>query len=357
MTSDAIKSHAREVGFDRCGIAPVGPFPELAFLETWIRRGYAGTMAYMGRSAKKRREVRAAEPAARSVIVTGTVYNTNRPLTADRAGGTAAVVSRYAWGDDYHVIVRQRLDALLEWMRAVHPRSFHARAYVDTGPVQERVYAQYAGLGWIGKNTCLIDPDLGSWLFLGCLITSLPLEPDAPGEDQCGECQACLSACPTGALVGPRELDARRCISYLTIEQRGSIPEDVRPRLGSLVYGCDICQDVCPWNNHAAVSERPEWAPRDALDPADALQLWRMSDAALDALLRGTPMERAGTARLRRNLAVALGNSGRIAPADLDGDADPARATIADPVVAEHVRWARARLAGRTAAGGPPETV
>ena len=227
------------------------------------------------------------------------------------------------------------------------PAPFDARIYVDTGPIQERVFAQYAGLGWIGRNTCLIDPDLGSWLFLGCLISSLPLDPDSPGVDQCGECVACLSACPTGALVGPGELDATRCISYLTIEQRKAIPEALRPLLGSLVYGCDICQDVCPWNRNAPVSDRPEWAPRAEFDATDVLTLWKMSDAALDAAMRGTPMERAGTLRLRRNLAVALANAGpAVAPEQVDGDADPARPSIRDPNVAA------ARQVGPGPAGG-----
>jgi epoxyqueuosine reductase len=345
MNASDIKSHALALGFDRCGIAPVGPFPEQAFLETWLRRGYAGSMTYLARSAKKRRHVRAAEPTAESVIVTATVYNTDRAHTFERTGPREAVVSRYAWGDDYHVIIRQRLDALVEWMRGAHPEPFDTRIYVDTGPIQERVYAQYAGLGWIGKNTCLIDPELGSWLFLGCLICSLALDADAPGLDQCGDCVACLSACPTGALVAPRELDATRCISYLTIEQRAAIPEPLRDRLGALVYGCDICQDVCPWNRHAAVSEAPEWLPRAALDRADALSLWRLSDADLASLMEGTPMERAGIVKFRRNLAVALANAPGAVALDVDGEDDPRRPSIADPVVSEHVRWARQRLA------------
>jgi epoxyqueuosine reductase len=344
MDSAAIKSHALALGFDRCGIAPVGPFREQAFLEQWLRRGYAGSMTYLARSAKKRRHARAAEPTAESVIVTATVYNTDRAHTFERAGPRGAVVSRYAWGDDYHVIVRQRLDALVEWMRAEHPEPFDTRIYVDTGPIQERVYAQYAGLGWIGKNTCLIDPELGSWIFLGCLICSLPLETDAPGLDQCGSCVACLTACPTGALVAPRELDATRCISYLTIEQKAAIPEALRASFGPLVYGCDICQDVCPWNRHAAVSEAPEWLPRAPLDRADALSLWRMSDADLSALMAGTPMERAGVVKFRRNLTVAIANAHDARPSDVDGDDDPARPSIAHPVVAEHVRWAREQL-------------
>jgi epoxyqueuosine reductase len=338
-----VKARARELGFDLCGISPVDDFPELDTLREWLDRGYAGEMAWMTRTADRRRDVRGVMPQAQSVIVTGTLYNTERPYSADLPPD-AARISRYAWGDDYHVIVRQRLDALVEWMRAAHPEPFDARIYVDTGPIQERVYGQYAGLGWIGKNTCLIDPELGSWIFLGCLICSLPLEADASGLDQCGDCAACLSACPTGALVAPRELDATKCISYLTIEQKSAIPEALRASLGSLVYGCDICQDVCPWNRHAAVSEAPEWLPRAPLDRADALSLWRMSDADLSALMANTPMERAGVVKFRRNLAVALANAHDVRASDVDGDDDPARPSIANPVVAEHVRWARERL-------------
>ena len=235
LTSAAVRAHAVALGFDRCGVAPVGPFPELAFLDQWLRRGYAGTMSYMGRSASKRRDVRAAEPSAQSVIVTATLYNTDHPHAADLRDPRRAIVSRYAWGDDYHVLVRQRLDALAEWMRVESDVPFEARAYVDTGPIQERVYAQHAGLGWIGKNSCLIDPELGSWLFLGCLITSLPLAPDAPGFDQCGECTACLTACPTSAIVAPGTIDATRCISYLTIELRTAPPAALRPAMGALV--------------------------------------------------------------------------------------------------------------------------
>ena len=359
LTAERIKAHALELGFDRCGIAPVGPFPELAFFDEWLRRGYAGTMSYLGRSAKKRREVRAAEPAAESVIVTATVYNTDRPAAIDqREHPLRAVIARYAWGDDYHVLIRQRLDALLEWMRTEHSGPLTARAYVDTGPVQERVYAQYGGLGWIGKNTCLIDPELGSWVFLGSLICSLPLEPDPPGLDQCGECVACLSACPTGALVEARVLDATRCISYLTIEQKKAIPDALRPAIGNLVYGCDICQDVCPWNARAAVSDRPEWLPRLELDAPALVDIWRMSDARIEQLIEGTAMTRGGVVRLRRNLAVAVGNAGSEVAAQLDAETDAERPSLDDPVVADAVRWARAQLAG--AGRGPwlpPATV
>jgi epoxyqueuosine reductase len=302
-------------------------------------------MTYLGRSARKRRDLRVLDPAARSVIVTATVYNTDRPYSNEQRDPLRAVVARYAWGDDYHVIVRQRLDALLDWMRQASPVPIESRIYVDTGPIQERVFAQYAGLGWIGKNSCLIDPELGSWVFLGCLIASLPLEPDTPGLDQCGECTACLTACPTGAIVAPQVLDATRCISYLTIEQGRDIPEPLRPAMRNMIHGCDICQDVCPWNRRAHVTDAPEWVPRADLDSGDLLMLWRKSDDELTALLEGSPMERTGIVKLRRNLAVALGNAAGFLPSDaIDGDDDPARPSVRAPLVATHVAWAREQL-------------
>ena len=232
-------------------------------------------------------------------------------------------------------------------MRLEHDGPFEVRAYVDTGPIQERVYAQHGGVGWIGKNSCLINPELGSWLFLGCLITSLPLDPDAPGFDQCGDCTACISACPTGAIVAPGTLDATRCISYLTIELKKAPPPALRPAMAALVYGCDICQDVCPWNRRAAVSEAPEWGPRAGLDRAELLSLWRLDDDELARLIEGTPMTRAGVVRLRRNLAIAMGNAAGHLPDDALDDRAPSRGpSLADPVVDECVQWARQRLAG-----------
>ena len=206
LTSEGVKEQARALGFDLCGVAPVDDFPELGFLREWLDRGYAGEMAWMARTADRRRDVRAVMPEARSVIVTGTLYNTDRPYSVDQPPDVARI-SRYAWGDDYHDVLKPRLDALVGWMREASVQPFEALTYVDTGPVQERVYAQYAGLGWIGKNTCLINAELGSWLFLGVVITSLALEPDTQGLEQCGSCTRCLQACPTGALVEPGVLE------------------------------------------------------------------------------------------------------------------------------------------------------
>ena len=235
------------------------------------------------------------------------------------------------------------MSQLVEAMRGV-AGTFAHKAYVDTGPVQERVYARYAGLGWIGKNTCLISQDLGSWLFLSAIICDLDLEPDQPATDHCGRCTLCIDACPTGAIVAPYQLDARRCLSYLTIENKTEIPEAYRGAIGSHAYGCDICQDVCPWNGKAAISLAGPWQPRPALDGAELLELWRMRDDDLRAALKGSPMKRAGVRRLRRNLAVALGNSDD--PAAADALRARSEATAQDPLVQAHVAWAVEKLGG-----------
>ena len=343
VTAPAVKQKARELGFDLCGIAPAGDFPELAFLSEWLERGYAGTMAWMARNADRRADVRQVVPGARSVIVTGTLYNADRPYSR-QASADVARISRYAWGDDYHDVLKARLDALLGWIRASlapsEAEGFEARAYVDTGPVQERVYAQYAGLGWIGKNTCLINAELGSWLFLGEIITTLPLEPDAQGLEQCGTCTRCLEACPTGALVEAGALDSTRCLSYLTIELRGAIPEEQRRALGTHVYGCDICQEVCPYNLPPPATGDAPWQPRAGLDLPRLVDLWRTPDAELRALTKGSAMTRAKLTGLRRNLAVAIGNSGDPeALAALDEPTD-GRSSADDEMVRQHVAWA-----------------
>jgi epoxyqueuosine reductase len=345
ITSESIKRKAIDLGFDLCGIAPVDSFPELSFLREWIDRGYAGEMAWMPRTADRRADVRAVVPGARSVIVTGTVYNTEPPSTTRHPDH--AQISRYAWGDDYHHVLKTRLDALVAWMRTESIEPFEARAYVDTGPVQERVYAQYAGLGWIGKNTCLINNALGSWLFLSEIICTLALEPDAQGLEQCGSCRRCLDACPTGALVDSGVLDSTRCLSYLTIELRGSIPDEHRRALGTHVYGCDICQDVCPYNQVPPRSGDAAWQPRPGLNAPPLADLWRRSDTDLRALIKGSAMTRAKLTGLRRNLAIAIGNSGdagALAALDATG---PDRASVADPVVSEHVDWALTQVKGQ----------
>jgi epoxyqueuosine reductase len=340
VTSAEIKARAAELGFDLCGIAPAGDFKELAFFPDWIARGYAGEMQYLERSADQRADVRALMPSARSVVALGTVYNTGRPYSTEIADPAAALIARYAWGDDYHQVIHERMAALVAWMRERGGLDFDARAYVDTGPVQERVYAQYAGLGWIGKNTCVINPEIGSWLFLSEIVCSLPLEADAPALDQCGTCRLCLDSCPTGAIVEPYVVDATRCLSYLTIETRGAIELEQRASLGRHAYGCDICQEVCPWNAQPAEPDDPgsPWLPRAAFDGRSIADLWRTPDTALRASLKTSAMARAGAWRLRRNIAVCAGATG-------DADALSALREVDeplcdDPIVAEHVHWA-----------------
>ena len=307
VTNEAVKHRARQLGFDLCGIAPAGAFPELTLLRQWIDRGYAGTMGYLPRTAERRADVRRVMPSARSVIVTGTVYNTGEPYSIERRDPGAAEIARYAQADDYHDVIGGRLDSLVVWMREQHPESFDTRAYVDTGPVQERVYAQYAGLGWIGKNTCVINPGLGSWILLAEIVCSLLLEADQPALDQCGTCTLCLDACPTGAFIEPHVLDATRCISYLTIEYRGEIPQEHHAAVGNHVFGCDICQEVCPWNAMPATANGT-WPSRGALSVPRLAELSARTDEQLAELIRGTPLARAGVNGLRRNITVALTN-------------------------------------------------
>ena len=349
LSSAAIKEHAAELGFDLCGVAPAAAFPELGFLSEWIARGYAGEMDYMEKSANVRADIRHFLPTAKSVIVMGTVYNTE-PGTGNREPGAtsdAIRIARYARGQDYHKVIEDRLLELIEWMQEHSPVPFEAAHFVDKHQVQERVFAHHAGIGWIGKNSCVINPALGSWLFLSGIATSLTLEADAPALDQCGACTLCIDACPTGALVDARELDATRCISYLTIETEGEIKEHQRALVGRHAWGCDICQDVCPWNLAAPVTVDPAWQgpQRHGMRASD---LWERSDDELHAMIKDSAMTYVPLSRLRRNLATIIGNSGD-APlgAVLDrpghGVKNAARSTLT-PAVEDAVSWAKQRL-------------
>lgn len=306
--SIAVKSQALELGFDACGIAPPSGLPELEVLPEWLARGYAGEMTYLSRSATQRADARGALPSARSVIVTATLYNSDRPYSIACSDPSRAHISRYAWGDDYHKVLMRRLDALIAWMHQVHPETFEATPYVDTGPVQERAFARHAGVGWIGKNCCVINPELGSFIFLSEILCSLPLDVDRPAIDRCGSCTLCLDVCPTQALLEPGVLDARRCISYLTIEQRGEIPEALRADVGTYVYGCDICQEVCPYNARAPKSSDPAWQPRPLWDRPAVDELLLVHDAELRASLVDSAMQRARVTGLRRNFRLAAEN-------------------------------------------------
>lgn len=333
LTREAVIAQARAAGFDLCGIARGERHPKLARLSEWVAGGNAGEMQYLADSLDERADPARVLPTVRSVISLAVVYNSDAP--------TAGAVSRYAWGDDYHDVLRARLDRLVRWMADTAGPGFEAFSCVDNGPVQERVFAEQAGLGWIGKNTCLINPEVGSWILLGAIICSLPLETDAPALDQCGTCTLCLEACPTGAFVAPHVLDATRCISYLTIEYRGSIPEAHREAMGNHLFGCDICQEVCPWNHAPIRTSDPSWSSREDLNLPSLIDLWRRSDEELAEFIGRTPMTRAGVKGLRRNLAVALGNSGD--PRVLEVLREPGDGSTADPLVVEHVEWAKNR--------------
>ncbi len=294
LTSSAIKEKAFEIGFDLCGVSRAIQHPRLARLEPWLDEGHGGDMHYLRDSLDERADPRRFLPTARSVISLAVVYNT--PSAEGRALHPGEVtIARYARGDDYHDVLRGRLRALVQWMADVAGPGLEALTCVDDGPVQERVFAEQAGLGWIGKNTCVINPKLGSWLFLAEVVTNAVLDPDVPAQDQCGTCTRCLEACPTAAIVEPYVVDARRCLSYLTIEQRGHVAGEFKSAIREQVYGCDICQDVCPWNRRAATSDDPAWQPREGLETPRLLDLCVRSDDAWRPLLKGSAMRRAGS--------------------------------------------------------------
>jgi epoxyqueuosine reductase len=254
--SATVKQRALEVGFDLAGVAPLSVWKDLEFARTWVERGFGGEMHYL--QNPKRRDPRHILPSARSMVCVGLVYNTPLPYSTEvrsqesgvssNAAGPRAWVSRYAWGRDYHAILRAKLKELRAAVEGLAP-GVETRLYVDTGPVVERAFARFSGIGWMGKNTCLINEQKGSWFFIGVILTSLALDPDLPAPDRCGSCTRCLEACPTGALAEPYVMDATRCIAYFTIELKGSIPAQFREGMGANIFGCDICQDVCPWNS------------------------------------------------------------------------------------------------------------
>ena len=358
LTAPLVKERATLLGFDLCGIAPACDLDELARLPHWLARGFGGRMTYLNRTARVRADVRRWLSSARSVTVVANLYNTDHPHHVEMADPSRARIARYAWGDDYHDVMGRRLSELAAWMRGAAGPGFDARWCVDDGPVQEKVYAWRAGIGWIGRNTCVINPGIGSWILLGVLVSNADLDPDEAAVDRCGTCRLCVEACPTGALVEPYVLDARRCLSYLTIEIRGGIPDGQRPGIGAHIFGCDICQDVCPFNAVAPLAGDLCWQPRAALVDARLEPLWTSDDAGLERAIDGTALRRAGVRGLRRNLAVAIGNAGPPLTSVLDAGTvpgtmsdgtglDDARPSVRDAMVAEHIGWARSRPAQR----------
>lgn len=345
ITSQHLKQLAMQCGFDLAGVAPALPIADAARHLSWAARGLAGKMGYLAdHRALIREDPRLLLPSAKSILCTGKVYNGPQPYSIDRSDAELAWISRYAWGEDYHRVLREGLERLASLIGRNTPVDY--RVCVDTAPLLERSYARLAGLGWIGRNTCLINQQLGSWIFLGEILLSLELEPDAPAPDRCGTCRRCIDACPTGAIVpapgeGGWELDARLCISYFTIELRDSIPEEHRSSIGRNVFGCDICQDVCPWNRRAAVTTEAAFQPLHEEPPLENLAA--ISEAEFRALFRPTPIERARYAGFLRNVAVAMGNSGSAR------FREPLERLAAhqDALVSEHARWALHQLSRR----------
>jgi epoxyqueuosine reductase len=361
--ADLVKQTAHHAGFELAGIAPIRDFAELKHYPEWIAAGHAGEMKYMESRDEagqlKRASLRSAAPWARSVIVCAINYNTAHPYSTQVDDPERGWISRYAWSrEDYHEAVMRRLRVVENSLRnAVGERGQNAlatvgkttplqtRCYVDTGPLVERVYAKYAGVGWIGKNTCILNQKLGSWLFLGVILISLELEPDLPAPDRCGTCTRCIEACPTDALIAPYQLDSNKCISYLTIEKRGAIPEEMREGMGRHMFGCDICQDVCPWNRKAPATSTAEFQPREGLVNPALEWLAEISAEEFREKFRGSPIRRTKRTGLRRNAAIAMGNSGdpRFIPALERLAADD------DPVVAASARWSLEQLSAPAA--------
>src|SRR6201993_4203783 len=315
-----VKRAAEAAGFDLAGIAPASDAAELKYFPEWIAAGHAGEMKYLeardDRGDLKRSSLARVAPWARSVVVCAINYNTENPYSTQVRDAERGWISRYAWSqDDYHEAVLRRLKQVEAALRQAVPAEQHpaltTRSYVDTGPIVERIFAKYAGVGWIGKNTCIINQKMGSWLFLGVILASLELQPDMPPPDRCGNCTRCIEACPTDAILAPYQLDANRCISYLTIEKRGSISdEDLRRGMGRHVFGCDICQDVCPWNRKSPSSAAAEFEPRQGLVNPAPDWIAEMSEEEFRETFRRSPIRRAKRAGLRRNAVIAMGNSG-----------------------------------------------
>ena len=340
--TDALKEEARRLGFDLAGACPARVPPRIEQFRRWLAAGFAGRMRYLGDRAEAYEHPRHVLSGVRSILMLGMNYRTVEPAVPR---GPEGRVSRYGWGGDYHDLIHARLERLADFHRRLTPNA-SIRGVVDTAPLLERDFAQLAGLGWIGKNTLLINKQLGSWLFLAALLTSEELDHDQPLDaDHCGSCRACLDACPTQALVDARLLDARRCISYLTIESRGPVPPELRALSGDWVFGCDVCQEVCPWNRAGPSTSEESLQPAPGMNPVDLPALLALDDAAFRRRFRRTALWRARRRGVLRSAARALGNrpTGSAIPALVRGLGD------AEPEVRRACAWALGRQAAATA--------
>jgi epoxyqueuosine reductase len=334
---------ARELGFDSCRVAPCAPPPHAAEFRNWLQEGAAGEMSYMGRGEEKRCNPQKVLPGARSVIVVALNYFQGDTIRRSQTLTTGRI-ARYAWGDDYHNLIATKLDKIDNFLRQFGGRQ---KCYVDTGPILERDYAAQAGIGWHGKSTMLIDPRLGTWFFLGEILTTLELPADSPQRDRCGTCERCIKACPTGAITAPHRLDARRCISYLTIELKGSIPLELRSLIGDRIFGCDDCLNACPWNRFAQASRETAFSARRSTTGMELREYLKLNDAEFRSLFRNSPIKRVKRRGFLRNVCIALGNVGDLSdlPALECAAADP------EPLIAEHAAWAITRIHQRCQTG------
>jgi epoxyqueuosine reductase len=343
ITGQQVKSIAREAGFELAGITRAYPSPDFARYQAWLARGMAAQMGYLtDRRGDLRSDPRQLLPSAQSILCLGKLYNTDHPLST-QADPAEPWISRYAWGRDYHDILREGMQRIVDRLRAATGAEFEYKICVDTAPLLERSYARAAGLGWIGKNTCLINQDQGSWFFLGEILLSIELEPDSPPPDRCGTCSRCIEACPTDAIVtaqnelGGYMIDSGRCISYLTIELKGPIPQSLRPGIDRHLFGCDICQDVCPWNRRAPFSSEDGFEPQ--ADP-DAQKLSYLSPDEIRLTFRDSPLSRAKYTGFLRNVATVMGNLKR------EEFRKPLEhlCQSSDPIVKEHALWSLDQL-------------
>ena len=333
-------AYARELGFDSCRIAACAAPGHASEFRTWLREGAAGEMSYMERGEEKRCDPQKVLSGARSIVVVALNYWQGESATTKAFGAATGRVARYAWGEDYHQVIPQKLDKIDNFLRRFGGRQ---KSYVDTGPVLERDHAAQAGIGWHGKSTMLIDAQLGTWFFLGEILTTLELPPDTPQRDRCGTCERCIKACPTAAIAAPHQLDARRCISYLTIELKGSIPVELRPLIGNRIFGCDDCLDACPWNRFAQASRETAFSARPSTTGMLLRDYLKLNDVEFRGLFRNSPIKRIKRRGFLRNVCVALGNVGGLA----DLSALKGAASDPDELIAEHATWAIARIQQR----------
>jgi epoxyqueuosine reductase len=326
----AVQEEAKRLGFDACRFAPAVPPPHADAFRQWVEQGHAGEMAWLGKNADRRTNPQLVLPGAKTIVMLARNY---APASSAHEATPEYQIARYAWGEDYHEVLTPRIREL---ERILEAHGGQQRSYIDTGPVLERDYAALAGLGWHGKSTMVISRELGAFFFLGALLTTLEIPPDEPSVDRCGRCTRCIDVCPTAAITAPHQLDARRCVSYLTIELKGAIPEELRPLIGDRIYGCDDCAAVCPWNRFAKASTESRFAAKGFTHSMKLRDFLELDDTAFRNLFRGSPIKRIKRRGFLRNVCVALGNTGTNAdlPALQKAANDP------ETLIAEHAVWA-----------------